>query len=52
MAGAGKLLREIYSIYVDSLACVRVKVVESERFRINSGVRQSVSFLLGFSIYI
>ena len=30
----------IKSIYVDSLACVRVKEVESERFKIDSGVRQ------------
>ena len=27
-------------IYADSLACVRVKESESERFRIDSGVRQ------------
>ena len=29
----------IRSMYVDSSACVRVKGVESERFRIDSGVR-------------
>ena len=36
----GKLLGGIKSMYVDSLACVRVKGDESERFRIDSGVRQ------------
>ena len=36
----GKLFSGIKSIYVDSLNCVRVKVSESEWFRINSGVRQ------------
>ena len=36
----GKLLNSIKSIYVNSLACVRVKVSESECFRINIGVRQ------------
>ena len=30
----------IKNMYVDSLACVRVKVGESEQFRIESGVRQ------------
>ena len=35
-----KLLSGIKSMYVDSLACVRVKWCESERFRIDSGVRQ------------
>ena len=30
----------IKSIYVDSLACVRVKGGKSEQFRIDSGVRQ------------
>ena len=30
-------------MYVDSLACVRVKVGESERFRIDSGVIQGYS---------
>ena len=37
----GKLLSGIKSTYVDSLACVRVKGGESERFRIDSGVGQS-----------
>ena len=36
----GKLLSGIKSIYVDCSACVRVKWVESEWFRIDSGVRQ------------
>ena len=36
----GKLLNSFKSIYVNSLACVRVKVSESECFRINIGVRQ------------
>ena len=36
----GKLLIGIKSMYVDSSACVRVKWSESERFRIDSGVRQ------------
>ena len=34
----GKLLSGIKSMYVDNLACVRVKGNESEWFRINSGV--------------
>ena len=36
----GKYLSGIKSMYVDSLACVRVRGGESEQFRINSGVRQ------------
>ena len=35
-----KLLSGINSLYVDSLPCIRVKGGESERFRIDSGVRQ------------
>ena len=35
-----KLLTRIKSMYVDSLACVRVKTGESEQLRIDSGVRQ------------
>ena len=35
-----KLLSGIKSMLVDSLACVRVKGCESERFRIDSRVRQ------------
>ena len=34
----GKLLSGIKSTYVDSLTCIRLKVGESERFRIDSGV--------------
>ena len=36
----GKLLGGIKSMYVHSLACVRVKGSENERFRIDSGLRQ------------
>ena len=36
----GKLLNSIKSMYVNSLACVRVKGDESEFFRIDSGVKQ------------
>ena len=36
---SGKLLSGIKSMYVESIACVRVKVGESEQFRIYSGVR-------------
>ena len=36
-----KLLSGIKRTYVDSSACVRVKGSESERFRIDSGVRQA-----------
>ena len=36
----GKLLNGIKSIYVKTLACVRVKGGESECFRIKSGVRR------------
>ena len=42
----------IKSIYVDSSACVRVKWSESERFRIDSGVRHYVLCFLGCSMYI
>ena len=35
-----KLLGGVKSVHVHSLACVRVKGSESERFRIDSGVRQ------------
>ena len=35
-----KLSSGIKSIYVDSSACVRIKVGESEQSRIDSGVRQ------------
>ena len=36
----GKLLSGIKIMYFDSLVCVRVKRGESERLRIDSGVRQ------------
>ena len=36
----GKLLNGMRSVYVNSLACVRVKGCESKCFRIDSGVRQ------------
>ena len=36
----GKLLNSIKSMYVNSLASVRVKGGESEYFMIDSGVRQ------------
>ena len=35
-----KLLSGIKSMYVDSLACIRFKWSEIERFKIYSGVRQ------------
>ena len=35
----GKLLGGIESMYVDNLACVKVKEGVSERFRVDSGVR-------------
>ena len=44
----GKPLNEIKSMYVCSLACVRVKGGESKYFMINSGV----SCRLGSSTYI
>ena len=36
----GKLFSGIKSMYVDSSACVRIKECESERFKIDSGVRE------------
>ena len=36
----GKLLNDINSIFVNNIACVRVKGGESECLRINSGVKQ------------
>ena len=36
----GKLLGGIKSMYVDSLACIKIKGGESKQFRIDSGVRQ------------
>ena len=50
---SGKQLKGIKSMYVNSLACVRVKGGENKCFRIDSGVKQrEVLFLLGFSMYI
>ena len=40
MAFCGRLLNGIKSMYVDSEACVRINRVESEWFKIESGVRQ------------
>ena len=34
----------IKSMHVDNLACVKVKRGESERFRIDNGVRQAVVY--------
>ena len=49
----GKLLNGIKSMYVNSLACVRVKGGESEHFRINSGVRQGfIMSLWFFNVYM
>ena len=36
----GKMLTGIKSMYVDSSVCVKLKRGESERFGIDSGVRQ------------
>ena len=49
----GKLLNGIKSMYVNSLACVRVKGGESECFRIDSGVRQMcIMFPWLFNVYM
>ena len=49
----GKLLNGIKRMYVDSLACVRFKWGESERFRIDSGVRQGcIMSLWFFNVYM
>ena len=48
----GKLLSVIKNMYGDGSACVRVKGGETERFRIESGVRQGFSYPLGCSMYI
>ena len=49
----GKLLGGIESMYVDSLACIRVKGGENERFRIDSGVRQGcITSLWLFNVYM
>ena len=46
-------MNDIKSIYVNSLACVRVKGGKSDCFRIDSGVRQGsiMSFWL-FNVYM
>ena len=50
----GILLNRIKGIYVNSIACVRVKEDESKCFRINSGVREIRAYHvpLAFPIYI
>ena len=49
----GKLLGVIKSMYVDSLACVRVKGSESERFEIDRGVKQGcIMFPWLFNVYM
>ena len=49
----GKLLSGIKRMYVNSSACVRVKGGESERFRIDNGVRQGCSMSSWlFNIYM
>ena len=49
----GKLLNDIKSIYVNSLACVRIKGCESECFRINSSVKHvCIMFLWFFNAYM
>ena len=47
-----KLLNCINSMYVNSLAYVRVKGNETEGFRIDYGVRQGCIMSFGFSTYI
>ena len=48
-----KLLNGIKSMYINSLACIRVKWVESECFRIDSGVRQdSIISPLLFNVHM
>ena len=48
-----ELLKEIKSMYVDSLACVRVKRDESEWFRNDSGVRSGgIMSLWLFNVYM
>ena len=53
VGGEGKLLGGIKSLYVDSSACIRVKVGMSEWFRIDGGVRQGcIIFPRLFNVYI
>ena len=47
----GKLLNAIKSTFVHSLACVKVKEGESERFRIDGGRKNRSICSLGFSMY-
>ena len=45
----------IKTMYVDSSACARVKGGESERFRIDSGVRQGCTSIMSpwlFNVYM
>ena len=49
----GKLFSGIKRMYVGSSACVRVKGAESERLRIDSGLRQGCIMSPGlFSVYM
>ena len=49
----GKLLSGMKNMYVDSLASVRVKVGESEWFRIDIGLRQAyIMSLWLFNVYM
>ena len=49
----GKLLNGIKSMYVHSLACIRVKGCESECFRIDSCMRQGcIMSLWLFNVYM
>ena len=51
----GKLLNDIKSMYVNSLACDRVNGGESECFRIDSSVRQGCTRIMSlwlFNVYM
>ena len=48
----GKLLSGVKGMYVDSLACVRVKGGESEWFRIDIGMREWCIMSSRFFMYI
>ena len=49
----GKLLNSIKSMYINSLACIRVKGGESEYFRVDNGVRRECIISLWlFNIYM
>ena len=49
----GKLLGGIKDMYVDILACIRVKRGKNEQFRINSWVRQGcIMSLWLFNVYL